>query len=121
MILVIAPALDGLRREWREAALNLGAGPSQYWRHVALPVLMPSLLGAILLLFGSAFGAYATAYALTSGQLPLVPLLIGQVETGNVLSDPISATCSPSGWCSCCRAWRPELPGSLEGAVTCVG
>jgi putative spermidine/putrescine transport system permease protein len=88
MILVIMPALDGLRREWREAASNLGASTSQYWRHVALPVLMPSLLGAVMLLFGNAFGAYATAYALTSGQLPLVPLLIGQVETGNVLSDP---------------------------------
>lgn len=88
MILVIMPALDGLRREWREAATNLGASTSQYWRHVALPVLMPSLLGAVMLLFGNAFGAYATAYALTSGQLPLVPLLIGQVETGNVLSDP---------------------------------
>jgi putative spermidine/putrescine transport system permease protein len=88
MVLVISPALDGLRREWREAALNLGASPSQYWRHVALPVLLPSLLGAAILLFGSAFGAYATAYALTAGRLPLVPLLIGQVTTGNVLSDP---------------------------------
>lgn len=88
MILVITPALDGLRREWREAAMNLGASTSQYWRHVALPVLMPSLLGAVVLLFGNAFGAYATAYALTSGQLPLVPVLIGQVESGNVLSDP---------------------------------
>jgi putative spermidine/putrescine transport system permease protein len=88
MVLVIAPALDGLRREWREAALNLGASPAQYWRHVALPVLTPSLLGAGILLFGSSFGAYATAYALTSGRLPLVPLLIGQVTQGNVLSDP---------------------------------
>lgn len=88
MVLVIAPAIDGLKREWREAAENLGASTSQYWRHVALPVLMPSLLGAGILLFGSAFGAYATAYALTSGRLPLVPLLIGQVTTGNVLSDP---------------------------------
>ncbi len=88
MVLVIAPAIDGLRREWREAAENLGANTSQYWRHVALPVLMPSLLGAGILLFGSAFGAYATAYALTSGRLPLVPLLIGNVTTGNVLSDP---------------------------------
>ena len=88
MVLVIAPAIDGLRREWREAAENLGATTSQYWRHIALPVLMPSLLGAGILLFGSAFGAYATAYALTSGRLPLVPLLIGQVTTGNVLSDP---------------------------------
>jgi putative spermidine/putrescine transport system permease protein len=88
MVLVIAPAIDGLRREWREAAENLGATATQYWRHVALPVLMPSLLGAGILLFGSAFGAYATAYALTSGRLPLVPLLIGNVTTGNVLSDP---------------------------------
>jgi putative spermidine/putrescine transport system permease protein len=88
MILVITPALDGLRREWREAAMNLGADRSQYWRHVALPVLMPSLLGAVILLFGNAFGAYATAYALTSGQLPLVPVVIGQVKIGNVLSDP---------------------------------
>ena len=70
MILVIVPALDGLRREWREAAENLGATASQYWRLVALPVLMPSLLGAGMLLFGSAFGAYATAYALTSGPVP---------------------------------------------------
>ena len=88
MVLVIAPALDGLRGEWREAAMNLGASPAQYWRHVALPVLLPSLLGAGILLFGSSFGAYATAYALTSGQLPLVPLLIGNVTQGNVLSDP---------------------------------
>jgi putative spermidine/putrescine transport system permease protein len=88
MILVITPALDGLRLEWREAAMNLGASTPQYWRHVALPVLMPSLLGAGVLLFGSAFGAYATAYALTSGQLQLVPVLIGQVRLGNVLSDP---------------------------------
>ena len=63
MILVIAPAIDGLRAEWREAATNLGASTFQYWRHVGLPVLMPSLLGAIILLFGNAFAAYATAYA----------------------------------------------------------
>jgi putative spermidine/putrescine transport system permease protein len=88
MILVITPALDGLRQEWREAAMSLGASPARYWRHVGLPVLMPSLLGAGVLLFGSAFGAYATAYALTSGQLQLVPVLIGQVRLGNVLSDP---------------------------------
>ena len=63
MILVIAPAIDGLRREWREAASNLGASKFQYWRHVGLPILTPSLLGAVILLFGNAFAAYATAYA----------------------------------------------------------
>ena len=63
MVLVITPALDGVRKEWREACENLGATHVQYWRHVALPILMPSLLSAVILLFGNAFGAYATAYA----------------------------------------------------------
>ena len=69
MILVIAPAIDGLRREWREAAANLGATPRQFWRYVGLPVLTPSLLGAMVLLFGNSFAAYATAYGLTGGSV----------------------------------------------------
>jgi putative spermidine/putrescine transport system permease protein len=88
MILVIAPALDGLRREWREAASNLGATPAQFWRYVGLPVLMPSILGAVILLFGNAFAAYATAYSLTSGTVNIVPLLIGAYYSGNVLDNP---------------------------------
>ena len=88
MILVIAPAIDGLRREWREAAANLGASSWQFWRHVGVPVLMPSLLGATILLFGNAFAAYATAYSLTAGSVGLVPILIGYYYSGNVLDNP---------------------------------
>jgi putative spermidine/putrescine transport system permease protein len=88
MILVISPAIDGLRKEWREAASNLGAKQWQFWRYVGLPVLMPSILGAIILLFGNAFAAYATAYSLTSGTVNIVPILIGTYYTGNVLNNP---------------------------------
>ena len=88
MVLIIAPAIDGLRREWREAAENLGASSRQYWQRVALPILMPTLLGTIILLFGNAFGAQATAYQLTSGLIPLVPLLIGNQISGDVLHNP---------------------------------
>ena len=88
MILVIAPAIDGLKREWREAASNLGATPRQFWRHVGLPVLTPSLLGAVVLLFGNSFAAYATAYGLTGGSVPLVPIRIGFYVSGDVLSNP---------------------------------
>jgi putative spermidine/putrescine transport system permease protein len=88
MILVISPALDGLRRQWREAAANLGANTIEFWRYVGLPILWPSLLGAMVLLFGSAFSAYATPYALVGGQINLVPIVIGSVLTGNVISDP---------------------------------
>ena len=88
MILVIAPAIDGLRREWREAASNLGASSWQFWRHVGLPILMPSILGATILLFGNSFAAYATAYGLTAGGVNLVPIQIGNYYTGDVLSNP---------------------------------
>jgi putative spermidine/putrescine transport system permease protein len=88
MVLIISPALEGLKREWREAAENLGASNWQYWRHIALPVLLPSLLGTMILLFGNAFGAYATAYALTGGSLNLVPILIGAQIRGDVLHNP---------------------------------
>jgi putative spermidine/putrescine transport system permease protein len=88
MVLIMTPALDGLKREWREASENLGATTLQYWRYVALPILLPSLLGTMILLFGNAFGAYATAFALTGGLLNLVPIMIGAQMRGDVLHNP---------------------------------
>jgi putative spermidine/putrescine transport system permease protein len=88
MLLVIAPAIDGLRPEWREAASSLGATGRTYWLRVGMPVLAPSVLGAMVLLFGNAVAAQATAYALTSGGYPLVTNDITNVMNGNVLSDP---------------------------------
>jgi putative spermidine/putrescine transport system permease protein len=88
MVLIIAPALEGLRREWREAAENMGASPRQYWRHVALPILTPSILGTMILLFGNAFGAQATAYQLTGGTLNIVTLVISSQIRGDVLHNP---------------------------------
>jgi putative spermidine/putrescine transport system permease protein len=85
MVIIITPALEGLRNEWREAAENLGAGSWTYWRRVGLPILLPSLLSAYLLLFGNAYSAYATPYALTSGLLALVPVEIANVLSGNVM------------------------------------
>lgn len=88
MVLIMAPALDGLKREWREAAENLGASTFEYWTRVALPVLLPSILGAMILLFGNAFGAFATAYALTGGTLPIITIQIGAQINGDVLQNP---------------------------------
>jgi putative spermidine/putrescine transport system permease protein len=87
MVLIIAPALDGLKREWREASENMGATNWQYWRYVALPVLLPSLLGTMILLFGNAFGAYATAYALAGGTIRLATIEIGNQISGDVLQN----------------------------------
>jgi putative spermidine/putrescine transport system permease protein len=78
MVLVILPALEGLRPAWREAAENLGARTWDFWRYVGGPVLFPSFLGCVLLLFGSALSAYATTEALTNG--------IGSFLNGNVIA-----------------------------------
>jgi putative spermidine/putrescine transport system permease protein len=88
MVLIITPALDGLKREWREAAQVLGASNAQYWRMVALPILFPSLLGTFALLFANAFGAVATAFALTGPQLNIVPIKLFAQIRGDVLGDP---------------------------------
>lgn len=90
MALIMVPALDGLRREWREAAENLGATGLQYWRYVALPVLAPTILGALALLFANAFGTHATAFALVGGgtQATVVTILIGRQLSSDALSNP---------------------------------
>lgn len=88
MVLIMAPALEGLRQEWREACENLGGNTYHFWRFVALPILLPTLLGTSILLFGNAFGAYATAYAFTGSFLNLVPIVIGAQIQGDVLYNP---------------------------------
>jgi putative spermidine/putrescine transport system permease protein len=85
MVLIMAPAIDGLKREWREAAANLGGSALDYWRYVGLPVLWPTLVGTTLLLFANAFGAVATAYALTGSSLNIVTILLFAQIRGDVL------------------------------------
>lgn len=85
MVLVITPALEALKPQWREAADNLGANTWYYWRHVAGPILAPNVVGSIALLFCGAFSAYATAAALTNGTLSITPLSISSALNGNVL------------------------------------
>ena len=86
MVLIMAPAIAGLKTEWREASENMGASTFQYWRHIALPILTPTLLGTMILLFGNAFGAQATAYQLT-GEINIVTLLITRQINGDVLNN----------------------------------
>jgi putative spermidine/putrescine transport system permease protein len=88
MVVIITPAIDGLKKEWGEAAATLGATQFQYWRMVAIPVLWPSFLGTLVLLFANSFGAIATAYALTGSSLNIVPILLYAQIRGDVLQNP---------------------------------
>jgi putative spermidine/putrescine transport system permease protein len=87
-ILLIAPAIDGLKREWSEAAETLGARPWQFWAYVGVPVLWPNLLGTLSLLFANAFGAVATAYALTGTSINIITLQLYAQIRGDALQNP---------------------------------
>ena len=88
MVLLIIPAFNGLRKEWMESAQNLGANSLQFWWEIGLPVLIPSLVAGLVLLFANAYGAYATAYTLTGSNLSLATIQIGFTITGEVRHDP---------------------------------
>ena len=85
MILLIIPSFAGLKQEWREAAVSMGATTWQYWRHIGIPLLAPSFIAGLVLLFSNAYGAYATAYTLVSSKLLLVTTQIAFVVTGEVV------------------------------------
>jgi putative spermidine/putrescine transport system permease protein len=88
MILIIVPSLLGLRQEWREAAVNLGASSFQFWLRIGFPILFPALLSGFLLLFANAFGAYATAWTLTGPDVDLITIRIGSLIRGEVQLEP---------------------------------
>ncbi len=85
MVVTVLPALDGLRSQWQEAAASCGATRGQYWRHVGIPVLTPSLLGGAVLMFGTAFASHATAAVMVGSSQPLITIQIANALSGNVL------------------------------------
>ena len=86
MIITFSPALESLKPQWAEATAMLGGGILSYWRHVGIPVLLPSFFGCLLLLFANAFSSFATAAALTSQGSQIVPLQIrGALTSETVL------------------------------------
>lgn len=87
-LLLLYPAFDNLNDDWRDAASLLGASPLRYVWHVALPVLAPALLGTFILLFANSMGAYASAYALTSGNYNLLTIRIASMVAGDLFLEP---------------------------------
>lgn len=78
MVITFMPALEGLRPQWLEATATLGGSRWTYWRRVGGPILLPSFLGSLLLLFANAFSSYATAAALVGQANNIVSLQIRQ-------------------------------------------
>ncbi len=85
MIIVFLPALEALRPQWAEANATLGGSRGTYWLRIGFPVLAPSFIGSLLLLFANAFSSYATAAALISQGSQIVPLQIRAALTSETV------------------------------------
>ncbi|WP_371261047.1 ABC transporter permease [Microbacterium sp. AR7-10] len=85
MVITFMPALAALKPQWAEANLTLGGTRLGFWVRVGIPVLAPSFLASLLLLFANAFSSYATAAALASQGSQIVPLQIRAALTSETV------------------------------------
>lgn len=86
--LLLIPAFDAVRKEWKEAVSLLGGNERTFWLKVGIPVLKPSLFGTFSTLFANAVSAYATAYALLMNNLSILPIRISEQFVGDVVQRP---------------------------------
>ncbi|WP_026881152.1 ABC transporter permease [Clostridium akagii] len=91
-ILLMYPAFDAIKEEWKDAASILGASSFQFWKNIGITVLLPSMIGTFNIMFANAMGAYATALALTNGSINLMPLRIGALVSGDIFMNPMQAS-----------------------------
>ena len=86
--LLLIPAFDSIRKEWKEAVALLGGSRVTFWRKVGIPVLMPSILGTFSVLFANALAAYASAYALLMNNVSLLPIRLSEQFVGDIIQRP---------------------------------
>ena len=86
--LLILPAFEKIRREWKESARLMDAGSIRFWVQVGIPVIMPSILGTFNMLFANAIATYATPYLLVNNSISLLPVKVVDMFVGDVKQRP---------------------------------
>ena len=86
--LLVLPVFEKVRKEWREASSLMGAGQLRFWARIAIPVMMPGILGTFNMLFANAIAAYATPYLLVNNSVALLPTKIVDMFVGDVRQRP---------------------------------
>jgi putative spermidine/putrescine transport system permease protein len=86
--LLMVPAFQVIRPEWREATALMKASEFQFWWYVGVPALIPSLAGTYGMLFANALTAYATPFMLMATNYPLLPIKITSMYTGEMTPQP---------------------------------
>ncbi|MDR0718537.1 MAG: hypothetical protein LBF78_02795 [Treponema sp.] len=86
--LLMVPAFQAIRPEWKESTILMKGTGFQFWWYVGIPVLIPSLAGTYGMLFANALTAYATPFMLMATNYPLLPIKITSMYTGEMNPQP---------------------------------
>jgi putative spermidine/putrescine transport system permease protein len=84
--LLLYPAFQGIRQEWKESALLMRANAFQFWWYVGLPVLIPSLTGTFGMIYAGAVSAYTVIFVLMNANYPLMTIKIASMVVGEMQS-----------------------------------
>ncbi|HTW28334.1 MAG TPA: ABC transporter permease [Acetobacteraceae bacterium] len=79
-LLVMLAVFNRFDRSWEEAARDLGASPWQSFRHVVLPIILPSVIGIALFGFTLSYDEFPRTL-LTAGSNNTLPLEIYGMTT----------------------------------------
>lgn len=83
--LLLVPAFEGVRREWMESNQLFGGSSLTFWVKIGVPVLLPSIVSTITVMFCNALSAFATAFAIMLNNFSLLPINISGMYTGEML------------------------------------
>lgn len=72
--LTVHAVLRNIKGDYTEAAFNLGAGRRETLFKVVLPMLLPSILSAFLMIFAFSFGAFEVPYLVGSPAISALPV-----------------------------------------------
>ncbi len=86
--LLLLPAFDKIKKEWKEAARLMNARSIRFWIQIGIPVMMPGILGTFNMLFANAIATYATPYLLVNNSIALLPVKIVDMFVGDVKQRP---------------------------------
>ncbi len=76
VLLVVQARLVGIKREYEEAALSLGANPLQTFKEITLPLLTPAILAGMLFSFTISFDDVTATLFWATASMQTVPVKI---------------------------------------------
>ena len=82
--LLLIPGFSAVQQEWIDASVLLRANGIQFWYKVGIPVVAPTLLGTLSMLFADSITTFTTIYMILTTNYPTLPIKISSMFSGDM-------------------------------------